>query len=193
VMHPDPSDPQREEARKTHLTAVASFLYINRIAGQDHLGQLPPDYLSKSEDLMATGRRHPVKRVPMPLRSGSQIWADADAATRDNLANAAAIHVILSLPDTPQGKWQPMVETFIDDHLVSLGLIVDWAIHAKVDDSGTGWSTHPHVHLLCTARRWKLDMRKGQRMRVWLYSKAQTQALEAAWLSVTGLPPRVIT
>jgi 3'-5' exonuclease len=32
VMHPDPSDPQREEARKTHLTAVANFLYMNRIA-----------------------------------------------------------------------------------------------------------------------------------------------------------------
>jgi MobA/MobL family len=192
VKHPDPSDLGREEARKTHHTALASYLYIHRIPGRDHLGQLPPDYLSKSDDLVCTGRRHPLKGVPVVMRSGPQIWAEADAATRDDLAQAAAVHVILTLPNIPQKGWQPLVERFVDDHLVSLGHVVDFAIHAKPDDSGSGWGTHPHVHLLCSARRFKSDQRKGQRMRVWLHSKVQVEALETAWLAVSGLPPRII-
>jgi MobA/MobL family len=192
VKHPDPSDPGREEARKTHHTALASYLYIHRIPGRDHLGQLPPDYLVKSDDLVCSGRRHPLKGVPVPIRSGPQIWREADAATRDDLAHAAAVHVILTLPDIPQKGWKPLVERFIDDNLVALGLIVDFAIHAKADDDGNGWATHPHVHLLCSVRRFKSDQRKGQRMRVWLYSKAQAESLETAWITITGLPPRVI-
>jgi hypothetical protein len=192
IKHPDPSDPGREETRKTHHTALASYLYIHRIPGRDHLGQLPPDYLVKSDDLVCSGRRHPLKGVPVPMRSGPQIWREANTATRDDLAHAAAVHVILTLPDIPQKAWQPLVERFVDDHLVNLGHVVDYAIHAKPDGSGTGWATHPHVHLLCSARRFKSDQRKGQRMRVWLCSKSQIEALENAWLSTTGLPPRLI-
>jgi MobA/MobL family len=192
VKHPDPSDPGREEARKTHHTALASYLYIHRIGGRDHLGPLPSDYLVKADDLIASGRRHPLKGAPVSMRSGSHIWAEADAATHDDLAHAAAVHVILTLPDIPQKGWQPLVERFVDDHLVNLGHVVDFAIHAKQDLSGTGWATHPHVHLLCSARRFKSDQRKGQRMRVWLYSKPQIEFLETAWLAVSGLPPRII-
>jgi MobA/MobL family len=192
VKHPNPSDPGREEARKTHFTATASYLYIHRIPGRDHLGQLPPDYLLKADDLISNGRRHPLKGVPVSMRSGPQIWREADAATRDDLAHAAAVHVILKLPDIAQKGWQPLVERFVDDNLVALGLIVDFAIHAKVDDDGNGWATHPHVHLLCSARRFRSDQRKGQRMRVWLYSRPQIESLETAWLEVTGLPPRII-
>jgi hypothetical protein len=192
IKHPDPSDPGREEARKTHHTALASYLYIHRQPGRDHLGQLPPDYLLKADDLVTSGRRHPLKGVPVPMRSGPQIWAEADAATRYDLPHAAAVHVILTLPDIRQERWQPLVEHFIDDNLAALGLVVDFAIHAKSEAAGTGWATHPHVHLLCSARRFKSDQRKGQRMRVWLYSRPQIESLETAWLTITGLPPRVI-
>ena len=193
VMHPDPSDPRREEARKTHKTAVASWLYMNRLPGADLFGQLPPAYLAKADDLVATGRRHPVQNVPVPLREGPQIWQEADAATARDLGHAAGVHVILTMPDVPRHEWQPLLETFIDEHLVQLGIITDWALHAKADVSGRGWDTRPHAHLLCTTRRWKNDQRKGQRMRCWLYSKAQIDALEAAWLAATGLGPATYT
>jgi MobA/MobL family len=189
VMHPDVGDPKREEMRKTHMTAVGNYLYMLRTPGADLFGELPPAYLSKAGDLIASGRRHPVQNVPVPLREGRQIWDEADAVTARDLGHAAAIHVILTLPNVPRHKWQSLVEKFVDDYLVLLGIITDWAIHAKSDDAGRGWVTHPHAHLLCTARRWKSDQRKGQRMRCWLFSKAQCDALEAAWLATTGLPP----
>lgn len=192
VMHPDPADPSREEKRKTHMTAAASYLYINRIGGRDHLGALPGSYLAK-DDLIVFGRRHPLHDVPVPLRTGRQIWDDADTAAANDLGHAAAIHVILTLPNVPQPGWQPLVERFIDENLVTLGIITDWAIHAKPDDTGAGWLTRPHVHLLCTARRFRSDQRKGQRMQPWLYSKAQVEALEAAWLVTTGLSPATFT
>jgi MobA/MobL family len=193
VMHADPHDPKREEMRKTHMTAVGNYLYMLRISGADLFGELPPAYLTKADDLVASGRRHPVQKVPVPLREGRQIWDEADAATACDLGHAAAIHVILTLPNVPRHEWQLLVEKFVDDHLVSLGIITDWAIHSKPDDTGRSWVTHPHVHLLCTARRWKSDQRKGQRMRCWLHEKTQIDALEAAWLAATGLPPATFT
>jgi len=189
VLLPDPTDPKREDRRKTHMTAVASYLYINRLPGNDRLGPLPDAYLSKADDLVCTGRRHPVQNTPVALRTGRQIWDEADMATSRDLEHASAVHVILTLPDIPEDEWQHLVETFIDENLVKVGIVSDYAIHAKRDDSGQGWATHPHAHLLCTARRWKSDQRKGQRMTCWLHNKAQLDAIEAAWLAASGLSP----
>jgi MobA/MobL family len=192
VMHRDPNNPEREERRRTYLTAVANYLYIFRLGGSDHLGVLPDNYLQKADDFVVGGRRRP-RKVPLHLHDGSALWEEADAATSQDLADAAAIHVILTLPDLPRYRWKSLVERFIDDNLIALGIIADWAIHAKSDDSGEGWLTHPHVHLLCTARRWKSDQQKGRRMRPWLCSKAQNDALENAWLALTGLAPSTFT
>ena len=190
VLAPDPTDPARERHRRTHKTAVATRLYMSRTAGSDRLGVLPPDYLSKVGDLVASGRRYPVHRMPAKYKSGMRAWEDADAAAARAPREAAAVHVILSLP--PEGSpesWQHLVEDFCDEALCALGMLVDWAVHAERAPDG-GWSTAPHAHLCVTARRWRDDPRKGQRMRCWLYSKAQLEAAEAIWLMMSGQAPR---
>lgn len=186
IMPPDPTDPKRELLRKTHRTAVASALYIARVEGADRFGQLPNAYMSKAEDLVACGRRHPLQKFPPQYRGGLLIWEEADAAAALDPADAAGVHIVASLPWMAPEQWRPLVERFVDDHLVVRGMLIDWAIHAKRDDDG-GWATHPHVHLIVSSRRWRSDMRKGQRQRTWLYNARQLNNLEDAWLTLTGL------
>jgi hypothetical protein len=189
VLPPHPTDPQRELLRKTHRTAIATMLYINRIEGSDRLGQLPPTYLIKADDLIANGRRHPIQKFPLQYKSGRAIWDEADAAAAMDPDHAAAIHIIGSLPDGTPEQWQRLVERYLDEHFVTLGMVVDWAIHADRHDDGS-WKTTPHFHGLVTARRFRNDLRKGQRQRTWLYSKAQIHVAEDAWLAAAALPLR---
>ncbi len=187
VFHPDPGNPDREAGRQTYKSAVANYLYMMRQEGSDLFGSVPNGYMAKADDLIFTGRRHPLKIAP-DLTAGHKLWNEADIASSRNPAQAAAMHVILTLPPVPREEWLPLVETFIDDNLVARGMVIDFALHAKPDSDG-GWEVHPHAHLLITTRRWRSDQRKGQRMRPWLYSKAQLHALESAWLVRTGLAP----
>jgi MobA/MobL family len=187
VLHPDPGNPNREAGRRTYKSAVANYLYMMRQEGSDQFGSVPNGYMAKADDLIVTGRRHPLKIAP-DLTTNRKLWDEADAAASHDPAQAAAMHVILTLPPVPREDWQPLVETFIDDNIVQLGMIADFAIHSKRDADG-GWDVHPHCHLLITTRRWRADQRKGQRMRPWLHSKAQLDALESAWLARTGLTP----
>lgn len=186
IMPPNSDDPGRELIRKTHRTAVASMLYISRTEGEDRFGKLPNAYMSKAADLVATGRRHPLQRFPSQYRSGPLIWAEADEAAALDPTDAAGVHVVASLPSKAPEQWRPMIERFLDEHLVSAGMLIDWAIHARRDDTG-GWATHPHVHMIASARRYRPDMRKGQRQKTWLYSAAQIDRIEDAWLRRTGL------
>lgn len=186
IMPPDPTDPKRELLRKTHRTAVASALYITRREGADRFGQLPDGYMSKADDLVAFGRRHPLQKFPPQYRAGPLIWEEADAAAALDPADAAGIHIVASLPGMAPEQWRPLIERFLDDHLVVKGMVIDWAIHAKRDDDG-GWATHPHVHMIASSRRWRHDIRKGQRQRTWLFNARQIDHAEDAWLTLTGL------
>lgn len=189
VMRLDPKYPEREDVRKTHYTAVATWLYINRIEGSDCLGVLPPAYMAKADDLVATGRRHPIQNLALKYKNGRAIWDEADAATTADPDHAAALHIIGTLQNGTPAEWQRTVERYLDDHFSKLGMVVDWAIHAGRDDQGD-WAPPPHFHGLVTARRFRDDQRKGQRQRTWLYNKAQVDRAEDAWLAATGLPPR---
>jgi hypothetical protein len=189
VMRLDPKYPEREDVRKTHYTAAATWLYINRIEGSDCLGVLPPAYMAKADDLVATGRRHPIQNLALKYKSGRAIWDEADAATTADPDHAAALHIIGTLQNGTPAEWQRTVERYLDDHFSKLGMVVDWAIHARRDDEGD-WAPPPHFHGLVTARRFRDDQRKGQRQRTWLYTKAQIDMAEDAWLAATGLPPR---
>lgn len=188
IMPPNPTDPRREVLRKTHKTATASSLYINRIEGEDRYGPLPSGYMAKAGDLIGAGRRHPLQHFPPQYRSGPLIWEEADAAAAIDPDDAAGVHIVASLPGMVPEQWPRLVERFIDDNLVALGMVVDWAIHARRDEDG-GWATHPHVHMIASARRFRNDMRKGQRQRTWLWNASQIDAAEDAWLAVTGLKP----
>lgn len=179
-------------SRRTHQTAVANFGYINRIEIDDELGLVPPSYMEKANDLFVAGRRHPVGRRASQIPMGRLLWDHADATAGKDLKNeAAAIHIVLGLPDLPQERWHDYVTDFIDHELTSLGMVVDYAVHA-VSDGNIGWLVSPHVHCLATSRRWKPDQQRGRRMKQWLASKSQIEALENAWLTRTGLKRRPI-
>lgn len=186
IMPLNAADPTRELLRKTHRTAVASALYITRTEGEDRLGPLPNGYMSKASDLVASGRRHPVQHFPAKYRDGLLIWQEADAAAAVDPTDAAGVHIVASLPGMAPGEWPRLIERFVDETLVARGMVVDWALHAQRDD-GDRWVVHPHVHMIVTARRYRQDIRKGQRQKTWLYSARQIDDVEDAWLSCTGL------
>lgn len=172
----------------THYTATASFLYMMRTPGSDHFGPVPDAYLAK-DDLFRTGRFYPEHRMPPALKSGLALWSEADnAAAEIGAEEVSAIHIVGTLPlNVEPGRWPMLVKRYCFDHIVSQGMIVDWAIHAKADEDG--WAVRPHVHLLTTARFWRANARKGDRQRAWFCSKDQMRAAEDAWLAITGLQP----
>ncbi len=186
IMPPNPADPMRELLRKTHRTAVASALYISRTEGEDRFGQLPSGYMAKAPDLVASGRRHPLQNFPSRYKDGLLIWQEADAAAALDPTDAVGVHIVASLPGMAPEEWQRLIERFIDDTLVARGMVVDWAVHAQRDDDG-GWATHPHAHMVVSARRYRQDLRKGQRQKTWLFNPRQIDNAEDAWLAATGL------
>ncbi len=141
-MPPCASDPERETKRKTHRTAAATWLYMNRIEGSDRLGKLPPAYMLKG-DLIAAGRRHPIQKFPPQYKSGRLIWDEADSAAALDPQHAAGMHIIGSLPPGEPDSWRRLVERYLDDHFVALGMVVDWAIHSKRHENDGEWSTAP--------------------------------------------------
>lgn len=176
----------------THYTATASWLYMTRQPGSDRFGPVPDAYLAK-DDLLDTGRFHPEQRMPPTLKHGPTLWIDADqAAEEGGPEEVSAIHMVASLPlNIEPDRWRKLVRRFSVDHLVSLGMIVDFAVHAKKSEDG-GWTVRPHVHLLATARFWRANGRRGDRQRAWLCSKDQIRAAEDAWLALTSQQPSSI-
>lgn len=172
-----------------HYTATASWLYINRVAGEDRFGKVPDSYLLKN-DLISTGMCHPQQKMPAELKDGDRIWREADAAAAlEGPQAVAATHIVADLPPdgTPE-RWRWLVERYCYKTLVETGMVVSWAVHAKAALEG-GWAVPPHVHLLCTARFWRANPRKGDRQKQWLANAAQIRVAEEAWLELIGLTP----
>lgn len=115
----------------THYTAVASWLYINRLSGSDRFGAVPDAYVHRG-DLVAAGRCHPQK-LPPRLRSGDTLWREADdAAAIEGPRAIAATHIVADLPpDADPARWTWLVEQYAYGCLVDKGMIVDWSIHHR--------------------------------------------------------------
>ncbi|MBX9816212.1 MAG: MobA/MobL family protein [Sphingomonas sp.] len=173
----------------THYTATASWLYINRLAGEDRFGPVPEEYLLKN-DLIAAGMCHPLQRMPAELRTGNRIWREADeAAALEGPHAISATHIVADLPPNAEAeRWRWLVERYCYDNLVERGMVVSWSIHAKPDADG-GWVTPPHAHLLCTARFWRPNARQRDRQKRWLANADQIRVAEDAWLELIGLKP----
>jgi hypothetical protein len=146
--------------------------------------------LDKADDLVASGRRNPIGKFPPHFRHGRKIWDEADVAAAADPAHAAGVHIIGSLPPGDPTSWRRLVERYCDDHFVMQGMVIDWAIHFKRNDDGQ-WTTAPHFRGLVSARRYRNDLRRGARQKTWLFTRAQIDAAEDAWLAATGLPPRL--
>ena len=177
----------------THRTAVASYLYIQREAGADRIGELPKAYLAKRPDLVDRGRVYPRHTSPS-LREGRMLWDEADSASlRHDLAEASASHIVASLPlSMTSPEWRELVTKWALETLVAQGMIVDWCVHALIDPGTGRWAVKPHLHALATARDFKPGLRRGRRQYAWLKSARQVQAVEDSWLRLSGLQPSLI-
>lgn len=136
--------------------------YINRLAGEYRFGKVPDGYIGRG-DLVENGHCHPIQKTAPAYREGDLIWREADsAAAREGPAAVSATHIVGDLPGGDAETWSYLVERFCYQHLVSLGMVADWAVHHKLGANGQP-STHPHVHILCTARFWRNNGRHGER------------------------------
>ena len=155
----------------------------------DRFGKVPDGYLLRG-DLVATGLCHPQQRMPAELKEGDRIWREADAAAELEGPHAiSATHLVADLPpEAGSERWRWLVERYCYGALVEFGMVVAWAVHAKAGPEG-GWAVPPHAHLLCTARFWRPNPRKGDRQKQWLASAEQIRAAEQAWLELVGLRP----
>ena len=168
----------------THYTSVASWLYINRIVGSDRFGKVPDGYVDRG-DLVAAGRCHPQQKTPPHLRTGEALWHEADdAAATEGPRAVSATHIVADLPaDLGADRWAWMVEDYVYRHMISLGMIVDWAVHHRPAGDGRP-AGQPHVHMLATSRFWRAGGRQGSRHWQWLANAVQTRAAEEAWLQL---------
>ena len=169
----------------THYTAVASYLYINRISGTDRFGTVPDDYVGRG-DLVAAGRCHPQQHTPPHLRSGDTLWREADdGAEREGPRAISATHIVADLPGASPARWEWLVQDYVYRHLVAKGMIVDWAIHHR-NGSDTRPAGTPHVHMLATARFWRANGRFGSRHWQWCANADQIRTIKDAWMQLIG-------
>lgn len=177
-----------EDMRSTHRTAKCSYWYINRMHGIDEVGPTP-DYTAR-HDLVDQGRCAP-RRANDPALDGIKLWDLMDQVVKtDRPTEATLAHCVASLPihETPT-VWQQLVQGFCEDHLVSQGMIVDWAIHAQ-DETADQRQILPHVHMLVTTR--VFDRRQpdfGRRRQNWLRTPAACKSLADKWYSLVDLYP----
>lgn len=177
-----------EVTRAAHRTARCSYWYINRQHGIDDVGPTP-NYAARN-DLVDRGRVGPA-RANDPALDGIRLWAEMDKAARTIRPNEATLaHCIGSLPihETP-AVWRDMIEGFIEDHLASQGMVVDWAVHAQ-DETIDQRQILPHVHLLVTTRVYDRSHPEfGRRRQTWLRTPRAARALAERWYPLVGIYP----
>lgn len=168
----------------THYTAVASYLYINRLSGSDRFGKVPDGYVDRG-DLIAAGRCHPQQKTPPHLRTGDALWREADeAAAVEGPRAVSATLIVADLPvELGAERWTWLVEEWVYRNLIDKGMIIDWAVHHRPAHGGHP-AGQPHVHLLATSRFWRAGGRHGSRHWQWFANADQTRAAEESWLAL---------
>lgn len=186
-MPPACSDVRADNCR-TFWTATANALYIVRRNGEDVFGPTP-DFAAKladCPDLVAHGRRGPIG-CDAPNIDGLGLWQAADAAALvDRPSQPVAFHAIGWLPTaSDEAGWIELILQFLDEQIVTNGMIADWAIHARPDDNGGGIKK-PHMHAVITSRFWK-GPRVGQPQAAWFATAKRRNAAGDAWTAL--MPP----
>lgn len=177
------------ELLRTHRTARASWLYINRQHGVDDFGPTP-DW-SKRDDLVAVGRCGP-QRANLPALDGIRLWASADQhAALYRPDEPVCAHAVGSLPlHEGAAGWRNLIEGFCEDHLASQGMITDWAIHHR-PAGGEDPEILPHVHLLISMRVFDpAHTDRGRLRQTWVRTERARKTLAEKWWAHTGLFPR---
>ena len=180
------------ELLRTHRTAAASWFYIHRQFGIDEFG--PTQDWSKRDDLAAYGRCAP-RRAVNPALDGLALWQQADRhASAMRPDEPTCIHAVGSLPPH-EGlcEWRNLIIGFAEDHLVSRGMVTDWAIH-HLPGGDEQKAIAPHVHLLITSRVFDPRSQDTGRIRqTWVRTDKVRKSLAEKWWERTGLYPRSYT
>ena len=179
-LHPDKS--------RTFWSATANAHYIVRRNGEDVFGATP-DFAGKladCPDLVAHGRRGPIG-CDAPAIEGFDLWRAADAAALiDRPSQPVAFHAIGWLPTAMDGAgWTEMILQFLDEQIVTNGMIADWALHARADGEG-GWTKKPHMHAVITSRFWK-GPRAGQPQPAWFATTKMRNAAVDRWTTAVSV------
>lgn len=183
-----PAGSVADEQRTTHRTAKCNYWYITRQHGIDEVGPVP-NFATRT-DLVAHGRVGPA-RANDPALDGVKLWALMDEVSRATRPGEATLaHCVASLPiHESASTWRDMVEGFIEDHLASQGMVVDWAIHAQ-DEAPGQRRILPHAHLLVTTRVYDRSHPEfGKRRQAWLRTPGSAKALAEKWYAVSGIYP----
>ena len=177
-----------DDKRATFYTATCNYLYLTRAPAGDDIRGATPDF-SVRGDLAALGRGAPL-RADSESYHGQRLWQTADRHAQDQRpSEPVAWHAVGSLPVGFQmSNWRATIDAFIEDRLVTQGMIVDWAIHAR-DETAEQPGVLPHCHMLITARAWDLKRRAGMVMPTWLRSHASRREHALAWYELTKMYP----
>lgn len=184
VHEPRPSVLAEGRQQSLWRSAVANRLYLTRESGRDVFGPVP-DWSMKRGDPGEHGRRGPIG-CDLPAIEGLKLWQAADeAAAVDRPELAAAFHAIGWLPFAQDDSgWKQIVLAFCDTVLVKNGMVADWAIHRLAGEQSE-WLIAPHVHLVITARAWRVDRNPGRRNLAWFGSARSIEAAGDCWRSLT--------
>lgn len=178
-----------DELTRTHRTAKANWLYIRRRHGIDELGPVPN--WADRDDLVDHGRCAP-SRASNPALDGVALWEQSDRhAQLKRPDEPTCAHAVGSLPlGQDPDAWRNLIEGFAEDHLISQGMVVDWAVHHREGTEGRP-DILPHVHLLITTRVFDPAHAEVGRIRQnWLRTGNARKALAEKWWAHTGLYPR---
>lgn len=183
--------PHADDLRTTHRTARCNYWYINRETGTDEFGPTP-NFASRT-DLVDRGRVGPA-RAKCPELDGIKLWETMDAVARVIRPSEATLaHSVASLPIAEgPAVWRDMIEGFIEDHLSSQGMVVDWAVHAQ-EESPDRRLILPHCHMLVTTRVYdRAHPDFGKRRQSWLRTPAAARSLAEKWYALSGIFPPLV-
>lgn len=173
---------------RTHRTAKASWLYINRQHGVDDVGPTPN--WATRDDLVASGRCGPQRSLD-PALDGLGLWTMTDELARRIRPDEPVLaHAVGSLP-MHEGKetWRNLIVGFCEDFLTAQGMVVDWAIHQRDARDGAP-EILPHVHMLITTRIYdRSRVTNGQIQQTWLRTPAACKRLAEKWYERSGIYP----
>lgn len=146
-------------ASKQHLTdpnkkvsshsAVELHAYVNRACATDHTGTVHDFTWRTEQDFVASQMYFPAHARQVPAL---RVWKEADkaAARTGRLTEVISTHMVCRLPATDVDVCFGLIGGFAEEHILSLGLIVEAAIHVPIIES-------PHVHFQISRRQWSAD------------------------------------
>ena len=188
VQHVVPDRANPGEERLIERTAVANYLYINRLDGIDRFGAMTR--WSARTDLIDAGRVAP-QRAQHPLLAGAGLWQAMDeVGQRIRPGESIMAHAVGSLPENEgPAYWRNLVTGFAEDHFASQGMVLDFAIHCAAASADRP-EILPHVHLLVTTRVFDpTSDRFGKRQQTWLRTPDACKAMADRWYAATGIYP----